>query len=296
MDIYFGFHDWVKRTLPAGLRRAVRRWRARLMGVYGAWRVKRSVTRWLGPQFTRSRDRLELDITCACNLHCFNCNRSCEQARDQDHMSVGQVRRFLDESRERNTRWRLIKVIGGEPTIHPQFDEIIELLLQYRRDFSPRTRIVLNTNGYGDRVKKVLASLPPGIVVENTAKTSPVQPDFLTFNVAPRDAPGFTRVDYTNGCSIIKKCGFGLSPYGYYPCGPGGGIDRVFGFNIGRKDMPAADDDMKAELRKLCSVCGIFKRAPETGLLDGAVMSPTWSAAYARWKKQPPALGRYPEA
>src|SRR5262249_40122403 len=154
------------------------------------------------------------------------CNRSCEQARDNDHMSVGQIRYFLAESRDRQVKWRLIHVIGGEPTLHPQFLEIIDLLLEYRRTFSRRTRIVVCTNGHGEYVQRMLSQLPADIVILNTAKETQVQPDFLTFNVAPADSEIFADADYTNGCSIIKKCGFGLSPYGYYPCGLAGGIDR----------------------------------------------------------------------
>ncbi len=296
MSLHYRFHDAVKRSVPAGLRKRIRRARARVMSVYGKWRIQRGVTRILGPQFRRSLDRLELDITYACNLHCFNCNRSCEQARTNDHMSVDQICHFLAESRDRGQKWRMIRVIGGEPTIHPNFLEIIGLLAEYRRTFSPATRIVVCTNGYGDKVQRTLARLPPEIVVENTSKESPVQPTFMTFNVAPVDVPEFADSDYANGCSIIKKCGFGLAPSGYYPCGPAGSIDRVFGFNLGRKTLPAPGDDMHEELRKFCSVCGIFKRSVQTQPLIQPVMSPTWSKAYVAWAKQHPQLSKYPDS
>lgn len=295
MDFYFWFHDNVRRHLPSGIRRGIRRRRAWLMSVYGKWRIRRSVTRIFGTQFRRSRDRLELDLTYACNLHCFNCNRSCEQAKDNGHMSVGQIRHFLAESRERQQRWRMIRVIGGEPTIHPQFLEIVDLLVAYKKSYSPGTRIVVCTNGHGDRVQRALSMLPSEVVIENTAKQSHIQPDFLAFNVAPVDSREFAEADYANGCSIIKKCGFGLSPSGYYPCGPAGGIDRVFGFNLGRKSLPSPDDDMHEELRRFCAVCGIFRRTPEPKPLLEPVMSATWSRAYARWAAKRPVLTAFPE-
>src|SRR6185295_6961676 len=159
--LYYAFHDGVQRVVPLQLRKKIRRIRARLMGKYGRWRIRRPVTAILGPQFRRSPDRLELDITYACNLHCFNCNRSCEQARTNEHMSVDQVRHFLAESRDRRQKWSMIRVIGGEPTIHPQFLEIVGLLAEYCRNDSPRTRIVVCTNGFGDKVQRILAMLPP---------------------------------------------------------------------------------------------------------------------------------------
>ena len=52
----------------------------------------------IGPRYRRSRTRVELDITWACNLRCFNCNRSCEQAPTGESMTLDQIRRFVDES------------------------------------------------------------------------------------------------------------------------------------------------------------------------------------------------------
>jgi len=62
MSGYYWFHDAVKRVVPVGLRKRIRRTRAHLMSVYGKWRIQRRVTRILGPQFHRSLDRLELAL------------------------------------------------------------------------------------------------------------------------------------------------------------------------------------------------------------------------------------------
>ena len=48
-------------------------------------------------------------------------------------MTVGQVRHFLTESRERNMLWKEIHIIGGEPTLHPEIDKITRLILKYPR-------------------------------------------------------------------------------------------------------------------------------------------------------------------
>jgi hypothetical protein len=266
------------------------------MGAYGMWRIRPGVTRLLGPQYRRSRDLLEIDITYACNLRCFNCSRSCEQAPGADHLTVAQVRRFVEESVARGVRWRRIRLLGGEPAVHPQFLEIVETLRAWRARHSPRTRLEVCTNGHGARVQRVLARIPADVRVRNTEKTSPVQPDFVSFNVAPVDVPAYAGADYTNGCGIIQHCGMGLTPFGYYPCAPAGGIDRVFGLGLGRLRLPEPDDDMHDDLRRLCRLCGIFKRAQRDGPLRGPVLSPTWTRAYAAWRARPPAVARYPEA
>ena len=71
--------------------------------------------------------------------------------------------------------------------IHPQFLEIVKLVLDYRDNCSPDTRVEVYTNGYGKKVKRTLAVLPPGVEVENSAKHSNIQVHFETFNVAAID-------------------------------------------------------------------------------------------------------------
>lgn len=256
------------------------------------WRVDRAVTAVLGPRHARSRDRIELDVTWACNLRCTQCNRSCAQAPTGEQMSAAQVEAFVDASLARGTRWARIRVLGGEPTLHPELDAILAALLRYRASV-PEVVIELVTHGWGERTRAVLGRLPPGITVENTHKTSPDQP-FEAFNDAPRDDPRFARADWRNGCPIPAACGIGLGPYGYYPCAVAAGIDRVLGKDLGRKDLPAPEDTMEDQLRALCGWCGHFRRAEATGA-PPAGPSPSWEAAYAAWRARRPTLTRYAE-
>lgn len=257
-------------------------------------RISPFVTRIVGPQFTRSRDLVEIDITYLCNLNCFNCNRSCEQQPTNDHMSLEQIHHFLEESRARGMKWKRIRVVGGEPTTHPKFLEVLDMLLDYRARYWPRLRIELVTNGHGSYVNKMIAKIPAGIVVNNTAKQSKVQQEFHTFNVAPIDEREYDGVEFANACPITSQCGMGVTPYGYYPCTVAGAIDRTFGFNMGRKVLPDSNDGMQNELRKFCSLCGHFKRQ-RTPPVDGPIQSPVWRVAYERSRKEPPQLSRLPE-
>jgi hypothetical protein len=259
------------------------------------WRVKRLPTRLLGPRWRRKGNIAEIDITYSCNLKCYNCNRSCEQDPSNDGMSVGQVRQFLEESRENQIQWRHIRLLGGEPTSHPQFMEILNLVMEYRDKYSPQTRLILVTNGHGDRVNRILSLVPPSVEVENSAKTTKVQTTFSTFNVAPTDVKEYAGADFSNACSAVAVCGMGVTPYGYYPCAVAGAIDRTFGLNLGRKELPKPGDPMTNELRTFCAICGQFK--PPTGeQLNGPVMSPTWVQAYARSHQNPPKLSRLRES
>jgi Radical SAM superfamily/4Fe-4S single cluster domain len=253
--------------------------RSRVAVRYLYWRTKPSVTGFLGPRYRRSRDFLEIDLTYLCNLHCHNCNRSCTQAVTSEGMTVEQIQVFLEESVARGHDWKRLSILGGEPTLHPQFIEIMGLIVRYRDQHWPKATVQLTTNGYGDVVTAKLAQLPTGVRVINTAKTGDLQPEFDTFNVAPADLPAYAKTDFANGCAVLEDCGMGLTPYGYYPCAIMGGIDRIFGFAKGRKALPDDSDDMLEEVRQFCRLCGHFKFEPNQPLL-GPELSPTWEAGY----------------
>lgn len=279
----------IKPYLPAPVHAAIADWWGRALKSNLAIRAN-PLRATFRHRWRRSRTSIEIDITYACNLRCFNCNRSCTQAPTRDRMSLGQVLYFLKESRQRQIKWKSIRLLGGEPAQHPQFLEIVESILTYRREFSPDTMVEVSTNGYGPYVARRLARLPPEVKVNNTAKSSDRNPPrFTTFNVAPVDLEEYANEDFSKGCWICQNCGMGVSPYGYYPCAIAAGIDRIFGFNLGRKKLPDADDDMRQELEVFCRLCGHFK--PEIGeALGGPVMSSTWQKAYERVKQDVPVM------
>jgi hypothetical protein len=84
----------------------------------------------------------------------------------------------------------------------------------------------------------------------------------------------------------------GLIPYGYYACPVAGGIDRIFGFDIGKKKLPKQDDNMHDQLNKFCRYCGIFKRL-ELHSVNKPVISKSWASAYTDYKLNKIALTRY---
>lgn len=241
-------------------------------------RSQRVVTQRLGPQFERSRRFVEIDLTYRCNLQCANCNRSCTQAPSKLELSTAQIAAFIDQSIAAGVRWDRIRLLGGEPTLHKSFFAILDRLMTYRRAHRPKMRIVVCTNGSGPRVRKVLSHLPNGVEVKNTFKNGS-QRLFRPFNRAPADSPWFRFSDFSAGCRILNDCGLGVTPLGYYPCAIAGGIDRIFGFGLGRKTLPPADDNMRDQLAVFCPLCGHFGFSWPTKKVK---LSPLWANAYRR--------------
>lgn len=250
-------------------------------------RISKTITKVIGFQYERSRKLIEIDITYVCNLKCNSCNRSCTQAPESISMTLQTVVNFVDESIGKKANWSRIRVLGGEPTLHPQFPLIINELLRYKKN-NIDCIIEVVTNGYGRKVQEVLRMIPDSISIDNSYKISGKQPAFIPFNMAPIDDRKFVFSDYRNGCSIIRDCGIGLTPTGYYPCAIAGGIDRITGQSSGRTKLPEDGDDMRDLLDRACRLCGRYKKdfVPEKlrPLIIGTPMSVSWKKLYVNWK------------
>jgi uncharacterized radical SAM superfamily Fe-S cluster-containing enzyme len=82
---------------------------------------------------------LLLEITQACNLRCPTCYAD---AHGHDFMTFAEAKRRLDSFFAKQPKLDVLMLSGGEPTIHPQFAEIVDLALRY-----PIERVLINTNG-----------------------------------------------------------------------------------------------------------------------------------------------------
>ena len=106
--------------------------------------------------------------------------------------------------------------------------------------------------------------------------------------MAPIDDKKYKNLDFTNGCSNIEECGTGLTPSGYYPCTLAGGIDRILGMDMGRKNLPESEDDMLDLLEQFCKMCGRFKSRvfkPPWINDNPQNSSPKWESAYKSWSE-----------
>lgn len=263
---------------------------------FESWYALRS-----GPPWGPSHQKVIIDITLDCNLRCSDCNRSVgsKQTIAEEHMTPAQIRHFVAESVDQRRRWFEISIEGGEPTLHPQLIEIVEILIDYQEAHSPWTNIKLQTNGVSKESNVVIETLRrKGVDVYNSGKTSLNQSRHCAFNMAPIDDPELQSNDFSEGCHLPCQYGLGLTQHGYYPHPVCGGIDRIFGFNIGRKTLPELGDSMTEQFKALCRYCGFFtfSRQLKEGHVDfefRGTMSKTWQQAYAAYQVQPPVLDQY---
>lgn len=200
--------------------------------------------------------RLELNITLQCNLACAGCNRLCNIYRERtEHMSVAQIQKFIDQAKNNGGVSRL-KVLGGEPLMHPNFVEIYNLLAQAGKD-GIINNIVIESNRTLPMPK--VEGFPFISWKGRVQRKKKHQP----FMWSPKDL-GFNNGPQPN-CPQISKCGFSLDKYGYLPCSLAIMLARLYGYtNLYKMEFP----DKSWGLEELCPNC-IFS------------MNPAWRSTYS---------------
>lgn len=248
-------------------------------------------------RFMVNLSKIEIDLTTDCTLACKNCDRSISQAPSKEYISLEQIKKFYNESLELNWNWEKISLLGGEPTLHPQFFEILDILYQYK---TKKTDCIIEvvSNGYGSQVKDIINQIPPWVKIINTEKESS-DSNFLRVNVAPIDFKKFRKNDFSSGCIITNSVGMGLSRYGYYPCGAGAAHDRVFGFDIGLKSLKEVNQTTMDKIKStLCKYCGHYRFKfldPNNAKLftKNQEYSATWDKQVKEYRTKKPTLRLY---
>jgi hypothetical protein len=85
---------------------------------------------------------LLVDIDETCDLACPSCFAGSSPALDRHAVPAGVLRTVDAAIAREGGRVDLVMLSGGEPTIHPAFESIVERILE-----RPVTRVVVNTNG-----------------------------------------------------------------------------------------------------------------------------------------------------
>ncbi len=210
-------------------------------------------------KFLGERNKLivDLDITTKCNLTCANCSRFSNLSSTWIEMGMKDIWKFATENQHYG-KSLTVKVIGGEPTVHPLIDDII---LRLDKVF----HVVLVTNG----VKNYTP--PVDICIEDSAKWVGISPGFWSTCDAPKDDKTFDDEDYSFGCDNATACGNLYTMDGYYPCTIAGSIDRMLRepggprehmLSLGKATLDEAttNDNKDLVFNKLCNYCGFYKR------------------------------------
>ncbi len=204
--------------------------------------------------------RIELELTLRCNQSCPCCARHCnvyDGFKDSD-MTREQIIKFCCQVFAKKKIWDTLAIMGGEPLLHPLFEGTICHLYDALVLPGLVKKLQIWTNGkevceYNQVPVRYLAFDQPSvddekidIIISDNAHR---KLHYQTF-MAPKDT-GQQR----EPCKLIHSCGFALNAYGYWPCGPGGAIARLFGIEgFGKTELPDSVEDF-GNLEPLCELC-----------------------------------------
>jgi len=167
---------------------------------------------------------MELDISDFCSMGCVDCVRGCNilgPEYNRGMLSVADVKQFMTETEDLNHTWKLIKLIGGEPTEHPDVLDIASLLYPYCRDRG--TQLQINTNMATQRARQICIALRrqfPKMIIMSSHKTlgKTINKEFfLTPWIRPEDV-GEANAIQKGHCWCVSRCGMGFSSTGFGIC------------------------------------------------------------------------------
>lgn len=239
--------------------------------------------------YTPTSGKAELHITYRCNLQCVNCNRASNlRSEHTPDMTVEQVQEFFRQAHELNYNPDII-IIGGEPTLHPDFLEIVRLA----REFKGNGLVQVWTNGRDRSLVQHIREAYNASVPEETFKEKS-RTDFPwdDYFISPEDFGIKRQKCWQHGSEI---CGISVDSGGYMPCAVGGMIDGIL--KLGLRTQRLADlfdnDRNAAITADMCRHCGACYSKVATGdeltrwrgylakqpKRWGSHMSPTWHKA-----------------
>lgn len=214
---------------------------------------------------------IELDLVDYCNMACNNCVRGCNLRGNikRSSLSLKDIEDFIVQSIDLSIEWSTIRLVGGEPTLHPQLVCIAKMIKEeYIIKHSPKTTLNLYSNGiveYAD-LKKELKKYVNMIVdwyVDDTGSHKKSK-DNLTYKhhycvyIKPADI-GVNYIKSTSKCTIPWNCGMGFTSRGYGICCNVSNFIRIFDEFSDLKTLTDLFNEEKwiAQAHKYCINCGI---------------------------------------
>lgn len=222
---------------------------------------------------------IEIDITNACVHACSNCTRFCGHHKKTFFMSFDVFKRAVDSLEN----WSgMIGIIGGEPTLHPEFERFMD----YLRSKRVKKRVVASRGPIQDMQLHILANL--NSIVSNTVLLSSMAPTyykhFETINdtfekqllndhrnscehqalLMDRHELGINDEEWIlkrDACWIQNTWSATITPKGAFFCEVAGALDMLFdgpgGWDIEKGWYKRKPEDFKEQLQwcEMCSAC-----------------------------------------
>lgn len=205
---------------------------------------------------------VELEITHRCNLSCINCNRHCNIFPGEPDMTVEQVEQAVSEM---PASVEHVRIIGGEPFLHPDLKQIAPIV---SKAFD--TEIISNGTYH--------VSDFCGVPVRTPVPVNRKMQTHICMFVAAKD----TGQPWKPLCRVPQECGIARTARGWYPCGTGAAIDRLFCLGLVRSTPPLEYDGLVGHFPEIYEVCSLCANAMMVPLFEWGMGRPV-SKSYERF-------------
>jgi len=201
-------------------------------------------------------------ITNVCNLSCGGCSQLCGQFKKEQlwFITLDELRRSIEVLGEHS----FVGIFGGEPTLHPEFEAIVELLYEY-----PKHRFMVFTNGRIPVIdcKNVTYNVDP----------KPGNQYHYPVLIAAQDVLGIEDRGYywdkaQKDCYFWKKCGVGIYRNKAYFCEVAGAIDQLANEDHGWEDgnpFNKTNEEIAEQASHFCYRCGMCASNGRKSMPDG---------------------------
>jgi hypothetical protein len=246
-----------------------------------------------GKKVQVSRPRLGLlkvNITYVCDRGCLCCNRACRLAPSKhvDDLKPEDFKKMLDDSVANDKKWISIVLTGGEPSMHPKFQEMVDILIDYKHKHNPEVEAAVYTYHHPVFFQEVEEAKKrhPDLVVVDTMKDAPVTYHATAHYMAPIDDPKYGPDHQYTGCKRGVLCGLCQDYQGIWCCPQASGIGRVFGFDVSLKEVKDISlDSMSNMYNSVCRYCGYYTNAYGK---NKEPISKSWEEALLKFRKGSP--------
>ena len=241
--------------------------------------------------FTRPPTFLDaaINFTFACNLSCVGCDRaSFIKPQHSPPMTKERLGEFLEEVKAEGIELKRMRIVGGEPTLHPDFLEMTTMCIRYSEETEYRCNVRIFSNQHAPRTRTLLDEVhrkhPSLQMMGAHKKESWVFPRMTRYEyVSPKDAG----IDCPWPCPNMGsrgKCGNGVDQVGYSLCPTAGPIDAILGLGARATTIKQMLDPefVRWQSETICSRCGQFmayteRELPQLWYCNGTPVSATYA-------------------
>jgi hypothetical protein len=172
---------------------------------------------------------IEIQVMLACNWTCIACDQLSQFGQiafvKRGTMTMAQIEHFIHEMRSTNSYIGRIRLVGGEPSLHPKLPDILHALHWELVVPGCVHQIEIVTNG----------SKPDKILAAKNVETPPLPLKVRVSDEGDKQKHHTANFIHTpaslgyegKACSAPWHCGISLNYYGYWPCSSGAGISRL---------------------------------------------------------------------